>query len=72
MELVFEFLRKASECLELSRQQPGESMREQFLVIARWWLSLAAAREQTLKFRANSEKEKTKLRIASRVGWQEL
>lgn len=58
MELVFEYLRNASDCLELSRQQPSESMREQFLVLARWWLSLATAREQTLKFRADSENER--------------
>jgi len=57
MELVAEYIRKASECLDLAQQQTNEHMREEFLLLARWWFSLAAAREKMLKFRADSENE---------------
>lgn len=48
MELISEYLRNAAECMELSQQRTSERMREQFLLLAGWWLSLAETRDQSL------------------------
>jgi len=49
MEKVAEFLRHASQCLDMARKQSDEDLRDQLSEVAHQWTLLAGAREEFVR-----------------------